>query len=108
MKWFIALWAAPMALIGSWYTLSYYDLNFGTRFLSRDLHDLVFIVYGNLLGIAPEAVPPLVMKAILVDTALVVGILVLRRKGYTLFSWLRSLFSRDKERASPGSTAASE
>ncbi len=98
MKWFIALWAAPMALIGSWYTLSYYDLNFGTRFLSRDLHDLVFIVYGNLLGIAPEAVPPLVMKAIL----------VLRRKGYTLFSWLRSLFSRNKERASPGSTAASE
>jgi uncharacterized protein DUF6105 len=96
MKWFIALWAVPMMLLGAWYTLSYYDLNFGLHFLSRDLHDLVFIVYGNILGIEPEAVPPLVLKAILVDTALVVAILVLRRKGYTLFSWIKSLFSRNK------------
>ena len=60
MKWFIALWAAPMALLGSWYTLSYYDMNFGLSFLSRDLHDLVFAIYGNILGVPPEDVPPMV------------------------------------------------
>ncbi|MAY63811.1 MAG: hypothetical protein CML29_16535 [Rhizobiales bacterium] len=96
MKWFIALWAAPMALICSWYTLSYYDLNFGLTFLSRDLHDLVFIVYGNILGVPPEDVPPMVFKAILVDTALVVAILLLRRKGYTLMSGIKALFGRGR------------
>ena len=106
MKWLIALWAIPMTLLGSWYTLSYYDLNFGLHFLSRDLHDLVFIVYGNILGIEPEAVPPLVFKAILVDTALVAGIVVLRVKGYTLYTFVRSLFSRDKARQAEESTAA--
>jgi hypothetical protein len=29
------------------------------------------LIYGDLLGIAPESIPPLVLKAIILDTLLV-------------------------------------
>ena len=65
MKWFLILWAGPLALLGGWYGLSYYDISFGFFMLTRDAHDLVFRIYGHVLGMEPEAIPPLVLRAII-------------------------------------------
>ena len=64
MKTLLLLWALPITILGAWYGLSYYDMSFGIFMLTRDAHDLVFQIYGNVLGIAPETIPPLVMRAI--------------------------------------------
>lgn len=80
MKAFLLLWALPVSFLGLWYGLSSNDLHFGIGFFSRRTHDLVFAIYADVLGIAPEAIPPLVAKAILVDTGLVLAFLAFRRR----------------------------
>ena len=80
MKWFLILWAGPIALLGSWYGLSYYDMSFGIFMLTRDAHDLVFQIYGHILGIPPEDLPPLVLRAIIFDSFLVLGLIAFRRR----------------------------
>lgn len=92
MKVFLVLWIMPIVLLGSWYGLSYYDINFGYRILTRDLHDLVFTIYGNLLGIAPEAIPPLVLKAVIFDSFLVVGFIVIKRRRKQIWAALCRFF----------------
>lgn len=81
MKVFLVLWALPILLLGGWYGLSYYDLSFGFFMLTRQAHDLVFAVYGNALGLAPETIPPLVARAIAVDSAIVFAIIAFRRRA---------------------------
>ena len=80
MKWFLILWAGPVALLGSWYWLSYYDMSFGFYMLTRQTHDLVFEIYGNILGLPPESLPPLVARAIAVDSLIVFAILAFRKR----------------------------
>ena len=80
MKWFLILWAGPIALLGSWYGLSYYDMSFGIFMLTRDAHDLVFQIYGNILGIPPEDLPLLVLRAIIFDSFLVFALIAFRRR----------------------------
>ncbi|MEE9375540.1 MAG: DUF6105 family protein, partial [Rhizobiaceae bacterium] len=46
MRTLLILWLTPIFLLSSWYGLSYHDINFGTLVLSRELHDLVFDLYG--------------------------------------------------------------
>lgn len=87
MKWFLILWAGPIALLGGWYGLSYYDMSFGFFMLTRDAHDLVFQIYGHILGIPPEDLPPLVLRAIIVDSFLVLGIIAFRRRGKIAAWW---------------------
>ncbi|UDF29891.1 UNVERIFIED_ORG: DUF6105 family protein [Roseateles sp. XES5] len=87
MKWFLILWAGPIALLGSWYGLSYYDMNFGVFMLTRDAHDLVFQIYGNILGIAPESIPPLVARAIVVDSLIVFALIAFRRRKKIIAWW---------------------
>jgi hypothetical protein len=87
MKWFLILWAGPIALLGSWYGLSYYDMNFGIFMLTRDAHDLVFRIYGHILGIPPESIPPLVLRAIILDSFLVLGIIAFRRRRKIAACW---------------------
>ncbi len=87
MKWFLILWAGPIALLGSWYGLSYYDMSFGFFMLTRDTHDLVFQIYGHILGIPPEDLPPLVLRAIIVDSFLVLGLIAFRRRKRILAWW---------------------
>ena len=91
MKVFLVLWVTPIVLLGSWYGLSYYDINFGYRILSRDLHDLVFTIYGNLLGIPPESIPALVLKAIILDTFLVIGFIVIKRRRKQIWAAIRKI-----------------
>jgi len=92
MKVFLVLWIMPIILLGGWYGLSYYDINFGYRILTRELHDLVFTIYGNLLGIEPESIPPLVVKAVIFDTFLVVGFIVIKRRRKQIWASLCQFF----------------
>ncbi|OJT97211.1 hypothetical protein DEM27_28950 [Metarhizobium album] len=89
MKWFLILWAGPILLLGSWYGLSYYDMSFGIFMLTRKAHDLVFQIYGNVLGIPPETIPPLVARAIVVDSLVVFAIIGFRRRKAIAAWWRR-------------------
>lgn len=80
MKWFLVLWAAPVGSLIAWYGLSYHDISLGFFMLTRETHDLVFQIYGNVLGIAPESIPPLVARALVVDTFIVLGIVAFRKR----------------------------
>jgi hypothetical protein len=51
------------------------------------MHDVVFQVYGNILGLPPESIPPLVMKAIVVDTFMLVAIVSFRRRRAIIGWW---------------------
>ena len=87
MKWFLILWAGPIALLGRWYGLSYYDMSFGIFMLTRDAHDLVFRIYGHILGIPPESIPPLVLRAIIFDSMLVFALIAFRRRRKIAAWW---------------------
>ena len=104
MKVFLVLWIMPIVLLGSWYGLSYYDINFGYRILSRELHDLVFTIYGNLLGIPPETIPPLVLKAIILDTFLVIGFIVIKRRRKQIWAAIRKMLGWTEQGESPMQT----
>lgn len=94
MKWFLILWAGPVLLLTSWYGLSYYDMSFGVFMLTRQAHDLVFQVYGNVLGIPPETIPPLVARAMIVDSLAVFAIMALRKRRQIIGWWRRRQSSR--------------
>lgn len=78
MRWILIFWGLPMGFLWSWYFLSLND--FGFVFYSREVHDLTFSLYGNILGIDPAAIPPLVARACVVDTALIFAIFAFRRR----------------------------
>jgi hypothetical protein len=81
MKWVLFFWAMPIVVLGGWYTLSYYDINFGYIMLSRQMHDLVFQIYGNALGLPPAIIPGLVMKAVVIDSLVLFAVLAYRRRA---------------------------
>jgi hypothetical protein len=89
MKWFLILWAGPVALLISWYGLSYYDMSFGFFMLTRQTHDLVFEIYGGILGIPPETIPPLVARAIAFDSLVVFSIIAFRKRREIAAWWRR-------------------
>lgn len=99
MKWFLLLWAGPIAFLAAWYTLSYYDMSFGLFILSRQGHDLVFSIYGSVLGMPPEAIPPLVARALALDTLLVFALMALRKRKRIL-AWLQARRSRQAQPSS--------
>ncbi|AXV15052.1 hypothetical protein CYG48_04670 [Neorhizobium sp. SOG26] len=94
MKWFVILWAGPVLLLSSWYGLSYYDMSFGFFMLTRHTHDLVFTIYGNILGIPPETIPPLVARAIAFDSLIVFAIIAFRKRKAIAAWWRRRQASR--------------
>ena len=88
MKTLLLLWALPITILGAWYGLSYYDMSFGIFMLTRDAHDLVFQIYGNVLGIPPETIPPLVLRAIIVDSLILFAIIGFRRRKQIKAWWI--------------------
>ena len=98
MKWALIFWIAPLTLLGGWYGLSYYDMNFGVFMLSRQAHDLVFQIYGHILGLPPQAVPPLVLRALILDSFLVFAILAWRRRKQ-IRAFYSARFGRDQGEA---------
>jgi hypothetical protein len=99
MKWILIFWAFPLILLGGWYGLSYYDINFGLLILSRQMHDLVFQIYGQILGLPPQDIPPLVLKAIILDSLVLAAIVAFRRRKM-IVAWWRQ---RQEARASSSS-----
>lgn len=75
----VLFWFLPIAFFWSWYYISYYDLGFGLFFYSRELHDMVFAVYGATLGVEPEALPGMLAKVLMVDSSIVFGLIALRK-----------------------------
>ena len=80
MKYVVGIWAAPLVLFWGWFFLSLNDINFGTIYLSRQLHDLVFQLYGQILGVDPATIPGMVAKACIFDTGLILAIWAFRRR----------------------------
>lgn len=87
MKWFLFLWGGPIVVLSLWYGLSYYDMNFGIFMLRKDFNELVFQVYGNVLGLPPEILPGLVAKAVLTDSAVLFAIIGFRRRKQIAAWW---------------------
>jgi hypothetical protein len=93
MRYVLIFWGLPMGLFWGWYFLSLNDVHFGYLMLSRQVHDLVFQLYGEMLGIDPATIPPLVAKACVFDTFLIAGIVAFRRRR-KIADWVRESRSR--------------
>ncbi|PLP58754.1 hypothetical protein CYK37_13895 [Mesorhizobium loti] len=89
MRALLLLWITPLVLFWGWYFLSLNDMNFGYVMLSRQLHDLIFQLYGEMLGIDPALIPGMVAKACVFDSFLVAGIIVFRRRRQIATWWHR-------------------
>lgn len=90
MKYVFIAWAAPLLLFWGWYFLSLNDMHFGYVMLSRAMHDLVFGLYGDILGVDPQIIPGLVARACIVDTLLIGAIWAFRRRR-ELGAWWRAI-----------------
>lgn len=78
MRLFLIMWFVPLSLTGIWYGLAANDISFGTLIFSREMHDKVFGIYASVLGVEPEVLPPMLAKALILDTFLVLGIAAFR------------------------------
>ena len=103
MRYFLVLWAAPLVIFWGWYFLSLNDLHFGFVMLTRQVHDLVFQLYGQTLGIDPTSIPRLVARACVLDSAILLAICAFRRRT-PIMAWVREM--RDRySRADPAPSA---
>lgn len=93
MRYLIALWVSPLVLFWGWYFLSLNDINFGYLILSRRLHDLLFQLYGEMLGIDPTTIPGLLARACVFDSFLVAGLIAFRKRK-AIVTWCRVQHSR--------------
>lgn len=87
MRYVLILWAVPLGLFWGWYFLSLNDMNFGYLMLSRQVHDLAFQMYGNILGIDPAEIPGLILRACIFDTLIIAGIWAFRRRRELMRWW---------------------
>ena len=98
MKWILIFWAMPIVGLGTWYGLSYNDINFGYLILSRQMNEFVFELYGSILGLPPKEIPGLVLRAIVIDSFVLFGILAFRRRK-TIAAWWRARQSKSEPAA---------
>ena len=96
MKYIFAAWAAPLVIFWGWFFLSLNDINFGSVFLTRDLHDLVFQIYGEMLGVDPETIPMMVANACIFDTGIIAAIWAFRRRR-EIAAWVKARYGRYME-----------
>ena len=101
MRALLTLWALPLILFWGWYFLSLNDINFGYVMLSRQLHDFVFQLYGQMLGIDPKGIPPLIARACIFDSLIIAAIWAFRarRRLVALFRSVRERFNHDPQQA---------
>lgn len=88
MRYLFWLWFMPLMLFWGWFGLSYYDINFGLMMFRRELHDLVFQLYGSLLGVEPTAIPVMFLKACIFDTFLIFSIFAFRKRRRIRTWWM--------------------
>jgi Family of unknown function (DUF6105) len=97
MKYLVAIWATPLLLFWGWFFLSLNDVNFGYIMLTRQVHDLVFQLYGDFLGVDPASIPAMVAQACIFDTGLIAAIWAFRRRR-ELAAWARASWARYRDR----------
>jgi hypothetical protein len=81
MRAILLLWTVPLVFFWTWFALSANDISFGTIFFSRQLHDLMMQIYGNMIGVDPSSVPMLLAWACIVDTGIILAIAAFRWRG---------------------------
>jgi hypothetical protein len=101
MRLFLILWLGPLAFFWGWYFLSYNDMHFGYLFLSRLLHDRVFEVYGSILHMDPVNVAPMLAKACIVDSMILLGIIAFRKRKQIKAWWAARQETSEVVPASP-------
>lgn len=89
MRYFLLFWVLPVGGLAAWLYMAENDLSFGMFFFSRDMFDLVFGIYGEILGVDPATLPPLIYKALVVDTLIVGSIFAFRRRK-DILGWLNA------------------
>jgi hypothetical protein len=89
MRYFLFLWVLPVGGLAAWLFLASHDYAFGTLFFSREMYDLVFGIYANILGVEPAVLPPLIYKALVVDTLIVAALFALKRRK-DIMAWWKS------------------
>ncbi len=89
MKYLLLAWLTPLALFWGWFFLSLNDINFGTIFFSRALHEVLFELYGQMLGIDPATIPWLIAKACILDTLILLAIWAFRRRK-NIMAWINA------------------
>lgn len=87
MRTLLLMWLGPIAFFWGWYFLSLADV--GGFMLSRQMHDQVFQIYGDILGIDPAVIPGMVARALAFDSVLV-GAIVLFRKRRPIITWWKT------------------
>jgi hypothetical protein len=88
MRYFLLFWLLPVGFLVGWLQLAANDMSFGTMFFSREMYDLVFGIYGDILGIDPAILPPMIYKALALDTLIIAAIVAFRRRK-PILDWLR-------------------
>lgn len=75
LKYLLIFWGVPVGVVVAWYSLSINDINFGFVLLSRVFNDLVFDVYGNILGMEAQAVRDLLIRTFVIDTLFIAAVI---------------------------------
>ena len=78
MRIILILWALPIIFFWGWYGLSFNDINFGVLFLSREFHDHMFAIYGNILQMPAEEIPAKIAWVFFIDSLFLLSIAVFR------------------------------
>lgn len=89
MRAFLLAFVLPMGFFWGWYALAANDISFGMFFFSREMYEFVFKTYGDMMGVDPAILPPLLIRACVVDTFIVLGIWAFRRRR-DIAAWWRS------------------
>jgi hypothetical protein len=89
MRILIILWAFPLIFFWGWYGLSYFDINFGIAFLNRHTHNVIFALYGQILGMPASEVPFALVKIFAFDSMLVLALAAWR--------WRKDWYPQTKE-----------
>lgn len=87
MRYFLIFWLLPVGGLAAWLYMASNDYSFGTLFFSRDMYDFVFGTYADILGVDPAILPPLVYRALVVDTFIVAAIVAFRRRKQIATWW---------------------
>lgn len=103
MRYVLAFWALPLVLFWGWYFLSLNNIHFGYVLLTRQAHDLLFALYGDMIGVDGSDIPRLVAKACVFDTVLLMALCAFRRRKAiaSWFSTLRDAIANRKPHAGP-------
>ncbi|MCP1197881.1 DUF6105 family protein [Notoacmeibacter sp. MSK16QG-6] len=101
----LIFWVLPLTLYTTWFVLSANDINFGSIYLSRQMHDLIMQSYANLLGIEASLVPALLIRAVVWDLAVVLCILAFRRRKQIRAWWNAHLHGKQPSTAPLNETA---